>query len=199
MNNKTKQGNRAGFLSYPSNTGSSRKYIPPQTRDFSVNHSDRQTGVICLLSFWDGSWSSAVLTQFSSSPRKGFIIATQIGENKYFHFIFHFLLNYFLKWAKTIGNRNIIMTEGRQTRYLKRQKCLQLWNLSLETDWGYTDVGVHTQPDQTCTWTQMPGHRTPLSHSPLRPCSTLPFPPVRANAFIQFYLQLWSSWLWESR
>lgn len=45
----------------------------------------------------------------------------------------------------------------------------------------------------------MPGHRIPLSHILLLSCSMLPFPLVRANIFIQFYLQLWSSWLWESR
>lgn len=45
----------------------------------------------------------------------------------------------------------------------------------------------------------MAGHRTQLSHIPLLSCSMLPFPSVIDNTFMQFYLQLWSSWLWESR
>lgn len=45
----------------------------------------------------------------------------------------------------------------------------------------------------------MPGHRTAVSHIPLLSCSVLPFPPLRANTSIPFYLQLWSSWPWESR
>lgn len=45
----------------------------------------------------------------------------------------------------------------------------------------------------------MPGNRAALSHIPLLSGSLLPFPPVRANTSTGFYLQLWSSWPWESR
>lgn len=60
-----------------------------------------QTGVICLLASLYGSRSSTVLTHSNSCLMKGFIIAIKIGENKYIHFILHFLLRYFLKWSKT--------------------------------------------------------------------------------------------------
>lgn len=132
-----------------------------------------QAGVIWLLTFLDDSWSSAVLIHFNSCLLKWFMVATKIPENK-FHFILYFFLIYLLKVVKDYRVQGHY-DDGAKTYILDRS-----W-------YSYS------------TWTQMPGHRTVLSYIPLLSGSMLPFPPVRPNTSKQFYLQLWSSWPWESR
>lgn len=101
------------------------------------------------------------------------MVATKIPENK-FHFILYFSLIYLLKVVKDYRVQGHY-DDGAKTYILDRS-----W-------YSYS------------TWTQMPGHRTVLSYIPLLSGSMLPFPPVRPNTSKQFYLQLWSSWPWESR